>query len=154
MLWIVLGVLLAIAEAFTVTFVLIMFAAGAFAAAIAAAVGASVPMQVVVFTVVSALSLAAVRPVIKRHQLSSAATGDTPMGVEALEGSPGVVLDQVTDTQGLVKINGELWTARVYDATQVIEPGERVRVIEVRGATVMVWRDEFKDVPENQEAER
>jgi len=141
--WIVVGVLLAIAEAFTATFVLIMFAAGAFAAAIAAALGAGPVVQAAVFAVVSVLSLAALRPVIRRHRLSGAATGDEPIGLEALEGSPGVVLEQVTQDEGLVKIHGELWTARVYDATQVLEPGERVRVIEVRGATAMVWRDEF-----------
>jgi membrane protein implicated in regulation of membrane protease activity len=143
--WIVVGVLLAIAEAFTATFVLIMFAAGAFAAAIAAALGGGPVVQAAVFALVSVLSLAALRPVIRRHRLSAAATGDEPFGMDALEGSPGVVLEQVTQDEGLVKIHGELWTARVYDATQVLEPGERVRVIEVRGATAMVWRDEFGD---------
>lgn len=140
--WIVVGVLLAIAEAFTATFVLIMFAAGAFAAAIAAALGATAPVQAAVFAVVSVLSLVAIRPVIKRHRLS----GDTPdaePGLDSLEGAPGVVLEQVTQDEGLVKIHGELWSARVYDATQVIAPGERVRVMGVRGATALVWRDEF-----------
>jgi membrane protein implicated in regulation of membrane protease activity len=41
----------------------------------------------------------------------------------------------------MVKIDGELWRARPYDGTQVLAPGERVRVIEVRGATALVWRD-------------
>jgi len=140
-LWIVLGVLLAVAEMFTFTFVLIMLSVGAFAAAIAAGLGAGVPVQAVVFAVVSALSLIAVRPVIKRHRRSAMESGDTPMGVEAIEGSAGLVLEQVDNDHGLVKIDGELWTARVYDATQVLQPGERVRVIEVRGATAMVWRD-------------
>jgi membrane protein implicated in regulation of membrane protease activity len=40
-----------------------------------------------------------------------------------------------------VQIGGEMWSARAYDATQVIEPGERVRVIEVKGATALVWRE-------------
>jgi membrane protein implicated in regulation of membrane protease activity len=61
--------------------------------------------------------------------------------VEAIEGSAGLVLEQVDTDHGLVKIDGEMWTARSYDATQVMEPGERVRVVEVRGATAMVWRD-------------
>jgi membrane protein implicated in regulation of membrane protease activity len=43
-----------------------------------------------------------------------------------------------------------LWSARAYDATQVFEPGDRVRVIEVKGVTAMVWRDEVSsgDLPE------
>jgi membrane protein implicated in regulation of membrane protease activity len=141
-LWIVLGVVLAIAELFTVTLVLVMFATGAFAAAIAAALGAGVPVQAAVFAIVSALSLVAVRPVIKRHRQSAAETGEAPFGIEAIEGSTGLVLEQVDTDRGLVKIDGELWSARAYDATQVIEPGQRVRVIEVKGATAMVWRDE------------
>lgn len=141
MLWIVLGAVLAIAEMFTVTLVLIMFAAGAFAAAVAAALGADVPVQAAVFAIVSVLSLVAVRPVIKRHRRSAAETGDAPFGVEAIEGSTGLVLEKVDADRGLVKIDGEMWSARSYDATQVIEPGQRVRVIEVKGATAMVWRD-------------
>ena len=54
-----------------------------------------------------------------------------------------MVLEQVDAGAGMVKIDGELWSARAYDGTQVLAPGERVRVIEVRGATAMVWRDEF-----------
>lgn len=141
LLWIVLGVVLAVAEMFTATFVLIMLAAGAFAAATAAALGAPVVGQVAAFGVVSALALAAVRPIIMRHGLSASQTGDTPFGVEAIEGSAGLVLEQVDADHGLVKIDGEMWTARSYDATQVMEPGERVRVVEVRGATALVWRD-------------
>jgi membrane protein implicated in regulation of membrane protease activity len=140
--WIVLGVLLVIAELFTVTLVLVMFAGGAFAAAVAAALGASVPVQAAVFAVVSAASLAGLRPVIRRHRRPAVETGEEPFGVEAITGSTGLVLERVDVDRGLVKIDGELWTARAYDATQVIDPGERVRVIEVKGATALVWRDE------------
>jgi membrane protein implicated in regulation of membrane protease activity len=141
-LWIALGVLLAVAEMFTVTLVLVMFAGGAFAAAIAAALGAGLPVQAAVFALVSAASLAAVRPVIQRHRRSALESGEEPFGVEALTGSSGLVLEQVDADHGMVKIDGEMWTARAYDATQVIPAGERVRVIEVKGATAMVWRDE------------
>lgn len=133
--------ILAIAELFTTTLVLIMLAAGAFAAAAAAALGAPIAVQAVVFAVVSALSLVAVRPVIRQHQRPAIETGDTPFGVEAIEGSAGLVLEDVDADHGLVKIDGELWTARAYDATQVIPKGERVRVVEVKGATAMVWRE-------------
>jgi len=140
--WIVLGVLLAIAEAFTVTLVMVMFAAGAFAAAAAAALGASVPVQIGVFAAVSAASLVAIRPIIRRHRLTSADSGGEPIGVEAIEGSTGLVLERVDTDRGLVKIDGELWTARAFDATQVMDPGERVRVIQIKGATAMVWRED------------
>lgn len=143
LLWIVLGVVLVIAEIFTTTLFLVMFGAGAFAAAGAAALGAPVAIQALVFAVVSALTVVAVRPTIRRHQLSASESGDAPFGVEAIEGSPALVLEQVDSNAGVVKIDGEVWSARAYDETQVLAPGERVRVIKVRGATAMVWRDEF-----------
>jgi membrane protein implicated in regulation of membrane protease activity len=152
LLWVALAVLLAVAEVFTATLVLIMFAAGALAAAVAAGLGVDVVGQAVTFAVVSALSLVALRPIIRKHMLPAIAGADETIGVKALEGAPGVVLEQVTQDRGLVRVEGELWTARVFDATQVIEAGERIRVIEVRGTTALVWRDEFEEVLDDREA--
>jgi len=141
LLWIVLGVVLAVAEIFTTTLFLIMFAAGAFAAAAAAGLGAPVTVQAIVFAVVSVLSVAAVRPVIQRHREAEAAGGDTPFGIAAIEGSEALVLEQVDADHGLVKIDGEVWTARSFDGAEVYSPGDHVRVIKVRGATALVWRE-------------
>ncbi|TDB76863.1 NfeD family protein [Micromonospora sp. KC723] len=152
--WVVLGVLLGVAEIFTTTLFLIMFAVGAFAAAGAAALGAPVPIQALVFAVVSALSVAVVRPVIRRHARSALETGDQAFGVEALEGATALVLEPVDTGRGLVKIDGEVWSARSYDATQAFEPGERVQVIKIRGATALVWRDDISSPGELPEAKR
>ena len=148
LLWIVLGVVLAVAEVFTTTLFLIMFAVGAFAAAAVAALGAPVAVQGLVFAGVSVLTVAAARPVIKRHRRPAGDGG--AFGVEAIAGADALVLEQVDAHRGMVKIDGELWTARSYDATQVFQPGERVRVIEVKGVTAMVWRDDVAggEVPE------
>jgi membrane protein implicated in regulation of membrane protease activity len=138
-LWLVIGVVLAIAEVFTTTFVLIMFAAGALAAAAAAALGLPLWVQVLVFGGVSAAALFGIRPLIQQrfHRDSDTA----PVGLAAIEGAAGLVLERIDADHGLVKIDGEMWSARPYDATQVIEPGERVRVIEIKGATALVWRE-------------
>jgi membrane protein implicated in regulation of membrane protease activity len=131
-----------------------MFAAGAFAAAGAAALGAPVPVQALVFTVVSALSVAVVRPVIRRHGLPVLESGEQAFGVEALEGATALVLEPVDTEHGLVKIDGELWSARAYDATQSFAPGERVQVIKIRGATALVWQDDMSTPGELPEAKR
>jgi membrane protein implicated in regulation of membrane protease activity len=39
---------------------------------------------------------------------------------------------------GRVRLDGEIWTARTYDEDRVIEPGARVQVMEIRGATALV----------------
>lgn len=142
-LWIVLAIALAIAEVFTATLLLIMFSAGAFAAAGAAALGAPMLAQVLVFALVSALSVGAVRPIIRRHQRPAVETGDAPFGVEAIEGSTAMVLEEVDSEHGLVKIDGEMWSARSFDGAETYSPGERVRVIKVRGATALVWREDM-----------
>ncbi len=145
-LWIVLAIALVIAEAFTATFLVVFFAAGAAAAAVAAAFGAPLLVQVIAFALVSGLSVAAVRPIVMRHARPALETGDTPFGVEAIEGSHGTVLDMVDGNQGMIKIDGELWQARSFDGRESFEPGDRVRVVKVRGATVLVWRDDLPDV--------
>lgn len=141
MLWIVLGVVLAIAEMFTVTLLLIMFSGGALAAAGAAALGAPLLVQMLVFGGVSALTVGAVRPVIRRHALPAEQTGDTPFGIEAMQGADATVLEQVDADHGVVKIDGEVWSARSFDGTETYLPGEHVRVIKIRGATALVWHD-------------
>jgi membrane protein implicated in regulation of membrane protease activity len=139
LIWLIIGVVLAVAEVFTLDFVLVMFGGGAFAAALTGALGAPVPAQLLAFAVVSALGLVVVRPSIKRrlHRKSEV----KPMGVEAIEGTQATVIEEVAEDRGMVKIGGELWSARPYDATQTFAVGEVVRVIEIRGATALVWKE-------------
>jgi membrane protein implicated in regulation of membrane protease activity len=144
-LWIVLGIGLAIAEAFTVSFLVIFFAVGALAAAGAAALGAPLLLQVIVFALVSGLSVAAIRPVIMRHQRPELEGSDTAYAFGGIEGTRGTVLEEVGAERGLIRIDGELWQARPFDHTERYLPGEHVRVIKREGATVIVWRD---DLPE------
>src|SRR4051812_37685022 len=145
-LWIVLAVALAIGEAFTVTFLVIMFSVGALAAAGVAALGAPLLLQVLVFAVVSGLSVAALRPIIVKHARTALESGDTPFGIEAIEGTHATVLEEVDGQHGMIKIDGELWQARSFDGDEKYLPGERVRVVKVQGATVIVWRDDLPDI--------
>jgi membrane protein implicated in regulation of membrane protease activity len=137
--WLIVGVLLAIAELFTLDFVLVMLGGGAFVAALSGALGAPVPVQLLVFAVTSALGLVGVRPAIRRRLHKGA--DHKPMGVEAIEGDEATVIEDVAEGRGMVKIGGELWQARPYDATQSFTTGEQVRVVEIRGATALVWKE-------------
>jgi membrane protein implicated in regulation of membrane protease activity len=138
LLWILVAVGLAIAELFTVSFFLIMFAIGALAAAGAAGLGAPFLVQGLVFTIVSLAATLGLRPTLRKHFGRSS---DEPTPVAEIAGSEAIVLERVDSTRGVVKIGGEYWQARALDAGQVIEPGERVQVIEIKGVTAMVWRD-------------
>jgi membrane protein implicated in regulation of membrane protease activity len=63
------------------------------------------------------------------------------MGLATIEGAGASVIERVDKDHGMVKIEGELWRARPYDAEMIYEPGERVRVLRVDGATAVVGRD-------------
>jgi membrane protein implicated in regulation of membrane protease activity len=137
LLWILAAVGLAVAELFTTSFFLIMFALGAVAAAVAAGLDAPVSVQAIIFVIVSLIATLGVRPVLRRHFGRDAGE---PTPVAEIAGSEAVVLERVDERAGMIKIDGEYWQARALEAGQVIEPGERVHVVEIKGVTAMVWR--------------
>ena len=55
-------------------------------------------------------------------------------------GTKATVLKRVDDSGGLVRIGGEDWTARPYMDGQVFEPGARVEVAEIKGATALIYQ--------------
>ena len=135
--WVVAAVLLAVGEILTPgLFFLGPVALGAGVAAVAAAVGAGVWLQLIVFAAVSAASLAVLRPLARRHLHMPAAIRT---GTAALEGAHAVVIQRVDDHGGRVRIGGEEWSARAFMSDQVIEPGTRVEVMKIEGATALVY---------------
>ncbi len=138
--WLVLAVALAIVEGFTSTFVLLMFAAGALVAAGGAALGLDLWLQVLLFAGVSVAALVALRPALRRRLEQGGGAG-ADMGLSAIEGAEALVIEDIDDNRGQIKIDGEIWNARPFDAQQSFAKGTRVRVIEVKGATALVWRD-------------
>lgn len=135
-LWIVLAVILAIGEMMTLGFFLAPFAGGALAAAPVAALGAGNVAAGIVFLVVSMLLFWVVRPIARAHRRTPPALRT---GTDALVGREAMVLERIANDEavGVVKIDGEVWTARAY-GDEIIEPGTRVQVVEIRGATALV----------------
>ena len=137
--WLIVAGILGVVEVTTLTLVLGMLAGGAVAAAVGAGLGANAPVQVALFAGSSVLLLAAVRPVARRHLRTPVALRT---GVAALIGRGAVVVEAVDDQHGLVKIGGEVWTARSYDETQTLPVGATVDVVRIDGATALVYRPE------------
>jgi membrane protein implicated in regulation of membrane protease activity len=102
---------------------------------VVAALGASVELQFAVFVVLSAGSVLFLRPIALRHMKTP---GALRSGTAALIGQRAVVLERVDADHGQVKIGGEVWTARPYDESEVFEPGTRVDVMQIDGATALV----------------
>jgi membrane protein implicated in regulation of membrane protease activity len=137
LLWAIVAVALAIGEIFTPgLFFLGPIAVAAVAAMIAAALGAGWVIDLVVFVAGAAASLAVLRPIARSHLRMPAALRT---GTAALVGARAVVVERVDVVGGRVRIGGEVWSARAFDESQVIEPGTQVQVAEIEGATALVY---------------
>ena len=135
MFWILLAVILAAGEIISLSFFLAPFAVGALLGAAADMAGAGSVVSVLVFLLSSGLLFGFVRPVARRHLRTPA---QLRTGTAALVGKTALVTERVDAVGGAVKLDGEIWTARPYDGDEVIEPGARVHVVEIKGATALV----------------
>ncbi|OAK54880.1 NfeD family protein [Rhodococcoides kyotonense] len=136
--WLIAGVVLAAAEALTGDFFLLMLAGGALATAgVSAVTDFPVWAGALVFGVVSLALVLGVRPILLRK---FAKPPLLPTNAAALTGKSALVLEQVSAHEGQIKLAGEVWTARPLDETEVYAPGTTVTVMEIDGATAVVWR--------------
>ena len=138
--WLIVAVVFAAGEIATLGFFLAPFAGGALVAALVAAVGGGMLVSLLVFLLVSGVLLGALRPLARSHRRMPA---QLRTGTAALVGRTAMVTERISNDEGTgcVKLEGETWTARAYDEDDVIEPGKRVHVIEIRGATALVTEE-------------
>ena len=135
--WSIVAVVLAVGELLTPgLFFLGPVALAAVVAAVVAAVGLGSIVQVTVFIAGALASLAFLRPIAREH-LHMPAMIRT--GTAALVGAKATVLQRVDANGGRVRIGGEEWSARAYMDDQVLEPGTRVEVAKIDGATALVY---------------
>ncbi len=134
--WLIIALVLGLAELATLDFTLLMLAVGALAGCLANLVGLNIVVQVIVAVVVALLMLVVVRPPLVRwlHRNDVTLTS----GTAGIIGKSGLVLERVTSLNGRVKVAGEVWSARTSEDGIAIEPGSRVSVAEIDGATVVV----------------
>jgi membrane protein implicated in regulation of membrane protease activity len=136
LLWLVVGLVLVAAEVMSGEFVLLMLGGGALVAAGATLLGVGAVGAAVVFAVASVLLLFAVRPTLRRRLEGS--IPHLPSRAAALVGGSAMVVARVDGHGGRVRIGDDEWSARAFDGTQVIEPGARVTVVRISGATALV----------------
>ncbi|MBO5318110.1 MAG: NfeD family protein [Oscillospiraceae bacterium] len=135
MIWLILLVVFLLIEAATVGMISLWFAGGALAAMITALVGGKLWLQAVIFAVVSAILLTALRPLAKRLFTPKL----TPTNVDSVIGREGLVTVAIDNLSaaGTVKLGAMEWSARSTEGTP-IPVGERVRVDKVEGVKVFV----------------
>jgi membrane protein implicated in regulation of membrane protease activity len=135
--WLVAAAGLGVGEMHQGGFYLAPFALGAALAAVVSLLGVGAALSAVVFVAVSVLVFLTLRPVAQRHRRLPPSIRT---GAAALVGRRGIVLERIANDEGVgcVKIDGEVWTARSYADDEVIDAGQPVEVVEIRGATALV----------------
>ncbi len=136
-LWVLVACAFGVGEMLTNGFFLAPFAVGGILAAVTEGAISSEPAALLVFIVASFLTLGIVRPIARRHLQSGPGIRT---GSAALVGKQALVLERIANDEGVgcVWIDGEVWTARAFDDDEVIEPGKRVQVLAIKGATALV----------------
>ncbi len=136
--WAILSVLFAVGEIFTPgLFFLGPIALAALAATVVAALGGGLLVQIIVFGVGSFAAVGLLRPLARRHLTMPRAIRT---GAAALEGAKAIVLQHVDSRGGRVKIGGEEWSARSYMPDEEFDVGTEVEVVQIQGATALVYR--------------
>ena len=135
--WLIIAAVLGVAEILTTT---LAFGLIAVAALVAAAVGAfhlDLGVQLAAFVVAAGAGLGFIRPIALRHIKQPP---ELRTGTAALVGRSATVLEEVTEHNGRVRIDGEVWTSRPYlDESLVIPVGTKVDVMQIKGATALVY---------------
>jgi membrane protein implicated in regulation of membrane protease activity len=134
--WLIVAGVLGVAELLTTTLALGLIAAAALVAAVVGAFDLDLPLQLAAFVVAAGAGLGFVRPIALRH------IKQPPLlrtGTAALVGRTAIVLEEVSERTGRIRIGGEEWSSRPYDESLVIPVGAKVDVMQIEGATALVY---------------
>lgn len=135
--WLGISVILLVAEMFSLDLVLAMFALGALVGMVAALVGLPVLVQFGAAGVAALAAIALLRPSMAKRLHGGP---ELSLGHGKLVGRQAHVTADISPTVvGRVMLAGESWSAVPYDETATILAGENVEVMEIRGATVVVY---------------
>lgn len=145
--WLLLGVVLIVAEVFTLGFVLLWFGIGAIAAAIVGLAGGGLGLQFLVFAIVSVTLTIMSRTLLANYLPHPGQLLKT--GIEALPGKIGTVTLPSSGAlhQAAVKVYGSTWTAYPIDGETQLVDGEKVEVVEIRGSSIYV-RKAIRELPD------
>lgn len=134
-LWLIVMVLFLVVEAVTVGLVCIWFAAGALAALLCAIFGGGVWLQVVLFLVVSAVTLYFTRPLVKKYVNAKV----EPTNADIVIGKECRVTETIDNIEGTgaVYVDGKTWTAR-SENDETIQKGTLVTALRIDGVKLIV----------------
>lgn len=133
--WLAVIVGAAILEAVTVQLVSIWMVVGGIAALIANLLGAPIWIQTGTFAIVTTLTLAITRPLVKK--LLNSKRVDTNAG--RYIGKSGIVISEINNEKGVgqVTVMGSVWSARSESGALIAE-GSNIQVLRIEGVKLIV----------------
>lgn len=126
-------------EGATAGLVSLWFVIGGIVSIILSMFGVDEFIQIIVFIVVSVLSMIALRPFIKKSICKK--TGEeSRTNVDRLIGKVGVVTQEINDLKntGEVMISGQRWSAKPISDSLIIDVGAKVEIQEIEGVKLIV----------------
>ena len=135
--WIAVFIVATVVEFATVQLVSVWFAVGALASFILSVCRVDqLWIQILVFTLVSLISLIATRPLIKKLNKK---TKREPTNADMYIGLEGIVTEKIDDVEstGLVKVKGSVWSAKSPSGKN-IPAGAKVKVLSIEGVKLIV----------------
>ena len=135
-LWLILFLILLFIELITVNLITIWFAVGAVGAFITTYITDNFIIQIVVFIVISVITLLLTKPIVKKVRNKNIEATN----LDRVIGKTGVVTKEITkDNYGEVKVEGSIWTAT---STKKIEEKSRVKILKIEGVKLLVEKIE------------
>jgi len=134
--WLIVCIVLVIVEVATLNLTTIWFAIGGLAAYLCGFVGAGFWGQFFVFVVVSLVMLFFTRPVAQKYLNKDR----IKTNAESLVGQTAQTTSRLNNREGFgsAVINGQEWSAISSSDDMIIEAGEDVEILEVRGVKLVV----------------
>jgi membrane protein implicated in regulation of membrane protease activity len=134
--WLIVAAVLGVAELLTTTLAFGLIAVAAVVAAVIGAFHLGLGFQLAAFALAAGAGLGFVRPIAIKHIKQPPALRT---GTAALVGRSAIVLEEITEHGGRIRIGGEEWSSRAYDESLVIPVGTKVDVMQIDGATALVY---------------
>jgi membrane protein implicated in regulation of membrane protease activity len=136
--WIMLGIILLIAELATPGgFVLACLGISCFVAGLFSYFGFGSTMQILIFSIASLTLFFCIRPLFKKYLIQ--ASDKVKTNIDALEGKIGIVSERIDPPsgKGRVMVGGEDWKG-ISLADKIIDVGQRIIVIKVDGSKLVI----------------
>ena len=129
-LWVVLVIICILVELATV---------GLTVSLAAAALGANPIVQIILFLAVSIVLLAATRPWAKKYINSRTQSTNA----DSLIGQTIQIKERVSnmDQTGMAVVHGQEWTVRTRNDNEIIEPGEKAKILAISGVKLIVAKE-------------